>query len=372
VKVLIIGSTSRLVPILLSIPGVTDVFYSVEPQNDQQPHALVMDNLDFMALETLLISIPNVPKIYVCSVRTGMVDERYNHIREKCRLHDIKLVQDMTDEQLQEELERCWFPLRFQEKLQPAIAIIGCHRRAGASGLALSLAKTIHELSPLHIACVDLDPYALRSQSLKGTHIWQLYQEYEAGVLTPSRIRELTLGSDEGLYHVGGNPKIDTARRYAPQMLEQLLKLIEQAFDLTVYAISPYWDNTLTLLPLKTIKRKYLVATSIAEEMDHFYLAMGQIEVHTHIKLSGCSYVYNFDGLDNESKVQISARLNAAAIMTLPYMPRTKTDNYDVWEPYMKAFAKTVVSDYSFPERHDTDRMPRSRSIWHRWVAKKS
>lgn len=339
-NVLIIGPTSRLVQILQAIPGIGSTFYALEP-GEKNAEVVLLDDIDFPQFELTLATFPDTKLIYVFNARTGLDDERYKRIREKCAMHNMPLVTDLSDGQVSEEIERSLFPDRIAEKVQPSIALVSCHRRAGRLTFARAIAKAVSSQVEGSVGLVDLNPYAYME---KRTGIFHLYREYEAGMLNPSRVKSLA-ASNGNLYEIGGNSRLDVARDFEPEPLKHVLGMIEEAFDFTVYAVSPYWDNTLTLIPLKSVKRKYLLATSKAKEMDEFYAAMQQVYYLTRQTLRGHPFFFNLDGIGGESKAVVSGKLGSGAVVSAPLLPRLKAGDDVEILGLVERFAQTLVAD---------------------------
>ncbi|WP_088834423.1 hypothetical protein [Paenibacillus tyrfis] len=368
-NILIIGETSRLLPLVRVIPDVEDVHYALKPDTSITADILVLDHIDAAMLQSIHHTHPNKRMVYVYSARGGLNHENYKTMREGCQRRQIPLVTDIADDQLIEELEKCLFPNRMKAKPQPAIALVGCHRRAGKNTFAQSIAEIMAQKITGAVGWIDLDPYALDDHDSGNASIWSLYREYESGVLSPERIRETARRDDEGVYRIVGNAKLDTARQYKPQLLEQVIRMSFQAFDFTVFTVSPYWDNTLTLVPLRLIDRKYLVATSRVEEMQEFYAAKPQINFHTHLDLTGVPFIFNFDGLDNETEKIVSAKLGANAVVTVPNLPRMKVKETDEIREKFEPLADRWITELSLNLRNVT---PERQSLIPRWFRRSS
>lgn len=339
-KITVIGATSRLVQVVRDITGVQDVFYS--NNSERQPAEwVILDGLEYALLEQVL-GTESGKMMYIYSVREGFKETHYKRMQEKCNLHQIPILTDLSDDQVAESIERRLFPERFVEKIQPSLALIGCHRHAGRKTIGRALARELAARITGRVGFIDLDPYAY---NLKEGTIWQLYREYQAGVLTVPRIQESAI-MREDVWEIGGNPKLDAARLYQPEKVEQLLRLIEQAFDVTIFSIAPYWDNTLALVPIKAIPRQYLVASSQAAAMDEFYEVMSQLYFLTWLDLRERPFIYNFEGQGTEPRAAVASKLGAGAIASIPYVTRLQgSDDTPLMQELLGRFADTLVSE---------------------------
>ncbi|MFM9329023.1 hypothetical protein [Paenibacillus mesotrionivorans] len=345
-KVTVIGTTSRLVQLVRDIPGVQDVYYS--NNSERQPADwVILDGVEYAPLEQIL-GTESGKIIYVYPARQGFDEPHYKRMREKCNLHQVPILTDLSDDQLTEEVERRLFPDRFVEQIQPSLALIGCHRNAGRKTIGRALARELATRTTGKVGFIDLDPYAY---SLKEGTIWQLYREYEAGVLTVARIQESAILRD-GVWEIGGNPKLDAARAFQPEKIEQLLRLVEQAFDVTIFSIAPYWDNSLTLVPLKIFPRQYLLATSQAAAMDEFYEVMSQLYFLTWLNLRERPFIFNYEGQGMEPKAAVASKLGAGAIASIPYSSRLQgNDDTQLIQSLLVRFTDVLISELQLPRK---------------------
>ncbi|SDO15620.1 hypothetical protein SAMN04487897_10933 [Paenibacillus sp. yr247] len=342
-KVIIIGRTSRLLPLVQGIHGVTDVLYSIDGES-KEPGAYILDHVNPELMEKISEHAAANRVIYVHNVRSGISDD-YDRAKEACKLKDIPFIVDRGDSNVIDEIDRILFPDRHTERVLPSIALISAHRGAGAHMIAKSIGENLLSKTNASIGIINMDPYDVSSNT-EG--FFQLYKEYEAGGLTTRRIREIA-ESKNGLHIISGNPKLDFARKYGMDRIEQILSLIQHSFDLTIVLISPYWDNTLTLVPIKMIGRKYLVATSNQQSMNEFYQYLPQIRYLYGIDLRGTSFIYNFEGNGIETKLAISTQLQSSSILSLPYVPSTHPAASKHIQQGISAFSDMLMGDYDMP-----------------------
>ncbi|MEI7026185.1 hypothetical protein [Paenibacillus sp. y28] len=341
-KVLVIGATSRIVPMLQEITGITDAHYVRECRSDEELPAvdiMLLDGLSFPEVEAVLQRRSSADLVYVYNARKGIIAEHHKQVQDVCLHHQMAMLTDVSDQHLSADLERRLFPERFKDIKRPSVALISCHRRSGRQTISGSLAKALVEQTGCRIGLVDLNPYAYED---KGPSIWQCMQEYEAGLLTPLRVREISEEISSGVYRIGGNAKLDHARRYDPVKLEQVLRIVEQAFDFTVLAISPYWDNTLTLIPARMTSQKLLIASSQSDGMSEFYAVLPQVAFLTQsqLDLRSTPFIYNMDGHGLVSRLSISTKLDAASVLTIPYDTKLAAGDQLLQESMQKLAAR--------------------------------
>lgn len=339
------GKTSRIVSIVQQIQGVTDAAFSIDGANISNSEVVLLDHVSSNELEAYLNQYPGQRFVYINNVRNGLRFD-YENLKELCSIKDIPFLVDQSDKALQEVVERYLFPGRYEGVPQPSFSMISCHRKSGSCSIAESLAEVIAENSTAHICIVKMDPYNVTS---KGEGIYQLYREFDAGGLTPARVKEVAEKRADNLYFISGNPKIESARGFHPEKLEQVINHIENAFDLTLFIIYPYWDNTMTLVPLKRITKRYLVATSRKDDMKEFYSFVPQIKYQFDLDLRHNSFIYNLDGFGSESKMEVSNLLESGCVLSLPYMPGSNPMKKKFVQKGIEKLAHKVIADYGLP-----------------------
>ncbi|CAN7767049.1 hypothetical protein LJR153_007304 [Paenibacillus sp. LjRoot153] len=322
-RVLIVGKSSRLLTLVQNISDLQEVVYLSEPEQ-RNYDTFLLDDVDFPMLELAKQNFQNHKILYIFSARGGMNEEeeqRYAKTREVCLLNHISFITDVSDNGLVADIELILFPDRFHDDSSnpPSMALISCHRRAGRKTIADSIASALSQRTKSDIAIIDMNPYSL-SENTESTML-HLYKEYDAAGLKPSRIKEIAVQRADGTYYIGGNPKMDMSRGYSPAKLEQMINIIQQAFHFTIFLISPYWDNNLTLVPIKNIQQKYLIATSKVEEMKEFYAAHQQMQFLFQLNLRQVPFIYNLDGVSGESKNDVAINLQSSSIFQLGLLP---------------------------------------------------
>lgn len=60
--------------------------------------------------------------------------------------------------------------------------------------------------------------------------------------------------------------------------------------------------------------------------MNEFYSIQPQLQFSTHLDLRRIPYVYNMDGLDNETNRLVATKLESIA--TVPYLPRLQAKDH--------------------------------------------
>lgn len=330
--------------IIQAIRGVTDIRFSPDGKTNDTMDVIILDHLPLHSLDRVLADHQERKSTYINNVRSGLRPD-YEQIKEICALRDIPFLVDHADQGIQEEIEAFLFPDRYVDKIQPSMSLVSCHRGSGANSIAMAVAEEVARRTTAHIAVVRMDPYHVTAQT-EG--IFQLYKEYDAGGLTPMRIKEVAQKKGQ-LYIIGGNTKMDCSRALHPDKLEQILGLIQSTFDLTLFVVCPYWDNPLTLVTLKTVKRKYLVATSKDDEMKEFYAYMPQIRYLFNVDLRQQSFVYNFEGAGKESKLDVSAQLQAANVLSIPFIPGANPLMSKFTRKGIEKFGSKLIDDYQMP-----------------------
>ncbi|RUS44946.1 hypothetical protein [Cohnella sp. AR92] len=342
-KAVVIGSTSRLTPIVQNIKDLQNTEYMFELTANREIDVVILDHTSLQLLDLAASEYPKAKLIYVYGVRRGLGDD-YDQAKETCGLKGAIFLVDRTDMQVQEEIAREVFPERFQNQRQNAVAFISCHRKSGTSKVVDAVAQQLAEKTQAHIGIVRLDPYDM-SASREG--MFQVYREYEAGSLTAERVREIAHQKGT-IFEINGNPHLEYARTFMPNRLEQILGIIQHAFDVTLLDVSPYWDNSYTLVPLKSVQRKYLVATSKADEMQEFYAVTPHLIRQFDIDLRKTSFIVNFDGQGSETRLNISSFLNSPNIATLPYVP-LNAKNSKHFKNGLGKLVDLIAADYSLP-----------------------
>lgn len=344
-KVGVIGKTSRIVSIIQHIKGVTDTQFSMDGKNVGICDVLLLDHVSAIELESYSNEYAKHNVAFIVDIRNGLRSD-YEKIKELCTLKGIPFLVDRSDQGIQEEVEKFLFPQRYEGRLQPALSLIACHRKSGVCLISEALSERIAQRTSAHIGLIKLDPYNVTSHS-QGLN--QLYREFEAGGLSSGRIKELAEAKRDNLFYIAGNPKMDYARGFHPHKLEQIYGLIQAAFDITIFIVYPYWDNSMTLVALKQIKRKYLIATSKREEMKEFYAFVPQIRYQFDLDLRHNSFIYNFDGYGNEAKLSVSDHLQAGCVLQLPYVPGPNPMAQKFTQAGLQRLAETIVNDYGLP-----------------------
>ncbi len=346
-KVGIAGKTSRLAATVQHINGVTDTVYSMEGNNLDSCDVIILDHLPSKDVEAVWNQYSKQAMAYVLDVRNGIRTD-IGSIKELCAIKNIPFLSDHSEEAIQEEIEKLLFPSRYEGKLQPAIALISTHRRSGTTAIAKALSEQIAGKTTAHIGIVSLDPYQVETQKAHG--ITQLYREFEVGGLTASRIKELSEKWNDNLFYISGNTKLESSRSMHPIALEQIYLQIQSAFDLTVFVVSPYWDNAMVLVALKNIQRKYLVATSHRDEMKEFYAFLPQLWHQYEMDLRNHSFIFNFDGLGTEARSNVSNQLSSGCVMQLPYVPGPDPMNKKFTQIGLQKLAQSIVDEYRLPQ----------------------
>lgn len=347
-RVLIVGKSPRLLTLVQNINDLQEVVYAAEP--DQKNYdALLLDDADFPTIELAKQSIQNQKIIYIFSARGGMNDEeerRFAKTREICLLNHILFITDVSDSGLATDIEQRLFPDRFQDKNMnpPSMALISCHRRSGRKIIAESIASALAQRTKSDIAIIDMNPYAF-AENTESTML-HLYKEYDAAGLTPNRIKEIAVKRPDGHYYIGGNPKMDMSRSYSPAKLEQMINIIQQAFHFTIFSISPYWDNTLTLVPIKNVQQKYLIATSKTDEMKEFYSAHQQMQFLFQMNLRQTPYIYNLDGVSAETKNDVAINLQSSSIFHLGLLPNGSSKKVHIMKAADRLIDNIIVNNH--------------------------
>jgi hypothetical protein len=365
-NVVIMGATSRLLPLVRLVPGVLDTHYALSPDPTLEADVFVLDQVDPERTESVIKTFRGKRIVMIFSARNGLDQTEYKTVRELCQCQQIPLITDIADEQVIEELERSLFPHRLLESSQSAVALIGCHRKAGITTLAEAITKCMQEKIEGTVGWVDVNPYAFPTQTHNESHWGNLYQEYEAGVLSPKRIRETAIRQENGVYRIVGNAKLESARLFKPQLMEQMLNMIIQTFDWTLFTIHPYWDNSMTLVPLSVIQHKVLVTTSKVEDMNEFYTVQPQLQFSAHLDLKGLPYVYNMDGLDNETNGLVAAKLESESIATIPYLPRLQAKDHHELKGILGPLVQQWVKDFSLQQKPSLAERSSRLSRWFR------
>jgi hypothetical protein len=343
VKAVVIGNTSRLAPIVQNIKDMQHTKYVYQIKERLDAEVVILDHTSLQVLDQVSTDYPKVKLIYVYGVRRGL-GEDYEQAKEICELKGVTFLVDRTDSQIQDEIAQTVFPDRFQSQRQNAIAFISCHRKSGTTKIVDAIAQQLAEKTSAHIGVVRLDPYDFNATQ---DGMFQVYREYEAGGLTAERVREIAHQKGK-VFELTGNPHLEYARAFQPNRLEQIIGIMQHAFDVTLLDVCPYWDNSFTLVPLKAIQRKYLVATSRAEEMQEFYGVTPDLIHQFEIDLRKTSFLLNFDGQGSETKLNISAFLNSPNVATLPYIPMN-AQNSKHFKNALGKLVELIISDYQLP-----------------------
>jgi hypothetical protein len=343
VKAIVVGKTSRLAPIVQNIKDLQTTKYVYEFSERMDTEVIILDHTSLQVLDYAANEYPDAKIIYVYGVRRGM-DGDYDQAKETCDIKSAGFLVDRTDSQIQDEIARAVFPERFQSQRQNAVAFISCHRRSGTSKIVDSIAQQLSEKTSATIGVIRLDPYAFNSVP-EG--MFQLYREYESGGLTAERVKEISHHKGN-IYEISGNPHLEYARTFAPNRLEQIIGIVQHAFDVTLFDVSPYWDNSFTLVALKAIQRKYMCATSKSEEMQEFYGVLPDLKHQFEIDLRKTSFILNFDGQGAGTKSNISTYMDSPNVATLPYVP-LNVQNSKHFKNGLGKLVDLIISDYDLP-----------------------
>jgi len=352
-KAFVVGKTSRLAPIIQNIKDLQNTKYIFEFTERLDTEVLIFDHTSLQLLDYAEAEYPKAKLIYVFGVRRGL-DNDYDQAKEACEIKGITFLVDRTDSQIQDEIARAIFPERFQTQRQNAVAFVSCHRKSGTSKVVDFIAQQLSEKTNASIGVIRMDPYAFNS-TYEG--MFQLYREYESGGLTAVRVKEIAQQKGN-IFEITGNPHLEYARTFIPNRMEQVIGIIQHAFDVTLIDVSPYWDNSFTLVPLKAIQRKYIVATSKTDEMQEFYGVTPGLIHQFEIDLRKTSYILNFDGLGSESKMNISTFLGAPNVATLPYVPLNAQGSKH-FKTNLGRLVELIISDYNLPQVHQKAEKPR-------------
>ncbi|WP_240420373.1 hypothetical protein [Paenibacillus periandrae] len=343
-KAIVVGKTSRLAPIVQNIKDLQTTKYVFEFTERIETEVIILDHTSLQLLDYAVNEYPNAKIIYVYGVRRGL-DGDYEQAKETCDIKSASFLVDRTDSQIQDEIARTVFPERFQSQRQNAVAFVSCHRKSGTSKIVDSIAQQLSEKTSATIGVIRLDPYAFNSVP-EG--IFQLYREFESGGLTAERVKEIAREKEKKIFEISGNPHLEYARTFVPNRLEQIIGIVQHAFDVTLFDVSPYWDNSFTLVALKAIQRKYMCTTSKAEEMQEFYGVMPDLKHQFEIDLRKTSFILNFDGQGTGTKSSIATYMDSPNIATLPYVPMN-AQNSKHFKNGLGKLVDLIISDYDLP-----------------------
>jgi hypothetical protein len=365
-KLMVIGATNRLLPLVRLVPGVLDAHFALSNDSTFEADAFVLDQGEPGHLEGIIKALYGKRILMVFSARHGFEHKEYKAIHELCQDYQIPIITDIADGQVSQELERLLFPHRLLGLPQAAVALVGCHRKAGVKAMAAAITDSIQERIVGTIGWVDMNPYAFCQQIHNKSHWGNLYREYESGVLSPTRIRELAIRQASGVYVIQGNPRLESARLFKPQLLEPMLRMVMQTFNWTLFTLHPYWDNSMTLVPLSMMLQKLWVATSKREEMEEFYSVRPQLQFATHLDLDKHPFIYNMDGLGNETNPLVAAKLESESIATVPYLPRLPNSDGHELKEILSPLAKQWVKEFSLQQKPSAKKSSTGIYSWFR------
>ncbi|MEF2246419.1 hypothetical protein [Paenibacillus sp. IITD108] len=345
-KVGVTGKTSRIVAVVQQIKGITDTVFSMDSEGESlgSCDVILLDNLNSKEIDSIWNQYSDTTIAYVMDVQNGIRSD-FGQIKELCVIKNIPFI-TIYEGVIEEEIEKFLFPSRYEGRLQPCISLISVHRKSGASEIARALSQQIADKTTGSIGIVSLDPYDVISVE---NGITQIYREFDIGGLTPGRIKELATSLDDNLFYIAGNSKLESSRTMDPYKLEQIYSLIQSAFDFTIFVVSPYWDNAMTLVNLKNVKRKYLIATSNRDDMKEFYSYIPQIRYQFELDLRNNSFIFNYDGLGTEAKSSVSNQLSAGCVLQLPYVPGPNPMSKKFTQAGLGKLAKNLVDEHRLP-----------------------